>query len=298
MTTRSPRRGGFTMVEILASIAIIALLAAITAAGVVRVRSAQMARNTENTVTKLQVALDQAWKATIEKAQDKKNIPDPIKKGCGNDVDLAAAVYGYMLTRWEFPNTLAESTASVTFNDGSGNTFTLQPRASTKLSSSGANKQEEAAGLLYLILSGKNTGGSTFAAADGMQGAEGVDSTNQFKIYKDAWGTPITFIRYASGGFGGNELNGKPYVNSTLTYQDPLDPPRGTTSQPKLQNSTVKSYMSSMFPSGVTGSATSFDGKNKQPAVISAGANKNWDNIFDEDNVVGYRLRIQGGRGD
>ena len=61
------------------------------------------------------------------------------------------------------------------------------------------------------------------------------------------------------------------------------------------------------------GTSTSwFTGWNRQPAVISPGPNRNvvtatpqtvWnaahpDGLFDGDNLVGYRLRRQGNRGD
>ena len=288
------KRPGFTLIELLAVIAIVTLLAALTAAGIQRVRSGQMARNTEGTVTKLQLALDQQWQATVAMARDRKSIPAQVLTACNNDVDLAAAAWAYMQTRREFPNTFTEATTPVSGPGG----YSLPARttfSSCNPPATSLTDKEQAAALLYLILSEKGTGGASFNADEATRGAQqtinDTTTSRSFRVFVDAWGTPITFIRYASGGLNGSELNSAPFVNPAVSLQDPLDP-RG-----KLQNWSGNSALSGVFGS-FPGGATAFNGKNRQPAVISAGANKDFEGMFDMDNVVGYRLRRQGDRGD
>jgi prepilin-type N-terminal cleavage/methylation domain-containing protein len=294
VTRNTPRRGGFTLIELLTVIAIITMLAAITTAGVSRVRTAQQTRNTEQTLTKLQLALDQKLQTIADQvALDRKNgkIPSQIVTGCGNDLDKAAAAWAYVMARRDMPNSFAEATTAFSVTIGANPPYVAQPRKTFAGLSGSYTPQEEAAILLYLILSETDSRGANFNADDATSGAQAT--VGSYRVFVDAWRTPITFLRFASGGFNG-ELNAAPYVNTANTVsQDPFDP------KGKLKNdSTVSGALSVCLFSGMTGSATAINGTNRQPAVISAGYNKTWGNMFDEDNVVGYRLRKQGARGD
>src|SRR5947208_1650063 len=95
-------RRGFTLIELLVVIAIIGALAAITAAGLSKVRASQKASNTRWTVSKLQAAVDQQWKAVVDRCladQTKGRIPATVVNGCGGDDALALAAWTYLNTR-------------------------------------------------------------------------------------------------------------------------------------------------------------------------------------------------------
>ena len=55
---QASRRGGFTLIELLVVVSILAILAALTLAGISRVRSGQYKATTEGTVKKAQIALN------------------------------------------------------------------------------------------------------------------------------------------------------------------------------------------------------------------------------------------------
>lgn len=306
MKAHSLQRRGFTLIELLVSISIMIVLMSLVVAGVHRARTALMAKNTDQTVVKLQSSLDTQWGSVTAKVQTdmaRRQIPQVVVDGCNGDLDLAAATWAYMQTRWEFPNTFTEAGAAVVGPGG----YTLSPRStftSVVPVATSLNSQEQAAVLLYLILSNKSSGGTQFNADDATTGAQGTltdtITPRTFKVFVDAYGTPITFLRYANGGFNG-ELSAKPYIDPNAVSKDVLDP-RGrilswtdTTAKAALQGN--------VFPTTLPGSATAFDGTNRQLAVIAAGYDRNFNlagpgGIFGSDNHVGYRLRRQGARGD
>jgi len=303
MKLRSTHRTGFTLIELITTMAIIAMLSAITIGAVARVRASQMQRNTDQTLSKLQGAIDQQWKALsdqVTKAKAAKQIPSALMTYCGNDLDRAAALYMYALARREFPQNFAEATSAIVIGG-----LTLAPRSSftTAIGAPAGlvDPYNEAAALLYLILSENSTGGALFNADDATAGSRtnivvrGVNC----QVFRDSWGTPITYVRYAQNA----ELDAPPFVNSGLPAgnRDPLDPQR------KLANP-----WANQAGAASAVAVASFDGRNKQPTVASAGPNKNYlssastipywntahpDGVYDGDNVVGYRLRRQGDRG-
>jgi prepilin-type N-terminal cleavage/methylation domain-containing protein len=78
--SRCSRRLGFTLVEILVVVAIIGILAALTAGATMQVIGNQKKSNTEQTVAKVAAVLDKQWKAVIAQAKEEP-IPDAILNG-------------------------------------------------------------------------------------------------------------------------------------------------------------------------------------------------------------------------
>ncbi len=80
MTTRQVRRG-MTLIELLIVMAIISMLAALTAGAVFRIKETQEKSFTETTLRKLGSILDQHWKAVVDSAKQEYNsLPNDIKQ--------------------------------------------------------------------------------------------------------------------------------------------------------------------------------------------------------------------------
>ena len=106
------RRGGFTLVELLAVVAILGLLAALGTAAFLRARSGQEVKASEATVSTLRGLFDTRWKAVTDDARgDASNgrIPAAVVTFAGGDKDRALAVWTYLKLKNEFPTTIAEA---------------------------------------------------------------------------------------------------------------------------------------------------------------------------------------------
>jgi prepilin-type N-terminal cleavage/methylation domain-containing protein len=234
LNSRPSRRAGFTLIELMTVIGIIALLVALIAGGIAKVRTGQQTAAAEQTVNKLQIALDQQWKAVLDQCKQ-----DRVKKTqnfatllsfCGGDADLAETLWAYMNLIREFPQTFAEATNPVkipgVLSIPARNTF-----ASVSGTSSG-NATEQAAVLLYLNLSEKGNRGMGFNADDVTASAQSnlVIGGSNFRVFVDPWGGPITFLRFADYGApptsGGSpfELQATPFLNANAVSPDSLDP--------------------------------------------------------------------------
>src|SRR6185437_17164214 len=86
-------RDGFSLIELSVVISILGILVGLTAAGIGRVRVAQQARNTDDTLTKLQKGMDQQIIAVIDEAT-KENNPNltSLIQFCDGDKDRAKAL--------------------------------------------------------------------------------------------------------------------------------------------------------------------------------------------------------------
>jgi prepilin-type N-terminal cleavage/methylation domain-containing protein len=347
---RPPRRQGFTLIEILVVVAILAILVALVASGISKVKTSQMSRNTEGTVSKLQQALDSQWKAIVDQCkQDRlgkssnsvvfaKN--STLMTLCNNDPDRTEALWAYLNLKRELPQSFAEAlgdpcpnpaqlAGSTPFSspdtrrgiwiwfpavNSTAATLILQPRQ-TFASVAGASVtgvsppngatlaqgDAEAAVLLYLFLSAKGNKGVNYSADDATNGAQ--TSLGSFRVFADAWGTPISFARFAnSTSFP--ELGSPPYVDSTALNAfnnavasgtaptvtvDPLDPIAKLFNWPNTNSAACSAGLSALNNSGV--STVTF-GQAKQPTVASAGP----DMVFNGpngDDLFGYRYRRQ-----
>jgi len=339
-------RAGFTLIEILVVVAILAILTALVAAGIGKVKNGQLSRNTEGTVTKLQQALDTQWKTVIDQCRkDSRGITsssaayNSVLTFCGNDSDRAMALWTYLNLKREFPQSFLEAINPVVLlNPTSGQPVViLLPRAtfasvavlptvvaggvttstastaglSTPGGVSVANQpvttgigtdEAESAILLFLALSEKASSGANFASDDAMKGAQ--TSLGTFRVFTDAWGAPIKFIRFANPTIA-SEIAQPPYLGSSA---DPIDTVGklanaipGTAWTPAQKAAALQALNFISSSSTVTGPnpAVSF-GENKLPTVVAAGQKalgngpafqgSNFDDYF------GYRYRRQGNK--
>lgn len=320
---RPARRAGFTLIELLVVVAILAILAALVAAGIGRVKTAAMSNATNQTLTKLQLALDKVWKATCDECRDHARTysqankhPDFVKVVaiCEDDVERAEALWMHVNLRRSMPHTIDEAITPITLSGvnkaGTAVSLTLPPSTTFKTFAkvtSGGNINTESAALLYVILT-QGGRGTSFSIDDAMQGANTTVQIGglPFEAFKDAYGTPIAYRRFCNN----SELNAPPYAARGLKMADPLDrssrlnlwnpnPTGFTKNNRKLAEAAV-------FGTQPNGTAKSFDGFNKIATAISAGDDRNFaqdpqynETLLDsDDNAFGYRVTRQGMRGD
>lgn len=233
-TIRRPRRGAFTLVEVLVVVSILAILAALATAAFYRVRASQSIGATEATISKLKSGLDQKWTAVLDSAKQA-GVPDGLVTFAGNDRDRARVLFTYLMLKNEFPTTFAEAGLVGSFAVAPQmtpqptalivNNFTLasipgkaaytapvfdylkRNYANQTVTLTFGNTAEDSAALLYQILTATGTRGQTMSG-DGLQGQVGQVTVSlqvngsapstplTLPAYIDAWGQPISFSRH------------------------------------------------------------------------------------------------------
>ena len=103
-------RAGFTLVEVLVVIAIIAILVSLTAAAVFQVIVGQGRSNTETNMKRVYKQLDDQVKTVLSKA-DTEDIPANVVSMAGGDPGRAKVIWRKLRLKQEFPMTFAEALA-------------------------------------------------------------------------------------------------------------------------------------------------------------------------------------------
>lgn len=312
MTNARPRRGGFSLIEILIVIALLALLAAIGVGAYLRVQAGAEVQATEGTLNKLNVGIMAKWKAVVDQVArgGPNSIPQPIRDFT-NDVggatpvanlDRARAVWLYMKLKNEFPTTSAEAGA-ITLGG-----YSL-PARSIFSSITAGTAEERSAALLYASLVKGGVGGVTFDA-DPLRNQ--TKETLAGTVFVDTWGKPILFLRMA---YAPDELNAAPYApRSGFTSLDPCDPKGTLTRTTSNWDATKQSQfwaavgathypyagLPGSYPGSMNWIATPISAGPNGPDIADAGGGNPFadGNLFGGDNLVGFRLRKEGQRGD
>lgn len=322
------RRRGFTLVELMLVVALMAVLVALSTGAYFRIRASELVRATEATESKLNTLMDKRWTAIRDQADTdlKTNTPAVavVLQFAGNDKDRARTIWTYLKFKNEFPTTIAEACNPVTLPTG----FVVFTPRSVFTSQFGVGAAglptpppEESAAVFYLALTATGNRGET-VGPDGTQQQTGdvsitftppagTQTSKPMRAYMDSWGNPIMFVRMASP----DEVNASPYIRATgNTNRDFLDPmaklltpsatwtaPPSTPSPNSMLDLFWAKVMQNHISAGVgTSNLTTYSNpsRNWVPTVISMGPNKKWDGFFDQDNIVSYRLRREGNRGD
>jgi prepilin-type N-terminal cleavage/methylation domain-containing protein len=300
------RRTAFSLVELLVVIAILAVLAGLTMSGVSYVRVRQQTRTTEQIVFKLQEAVDQLVKATVEQVRKERlsrsSVFTSLLPYCDNDEDRAEALLLYCRLRHNFPQSFDEARSGLVIYSINWPPHTAYNDLPAGNAPPGFEALE-AAVLLRKAVSRLGIGGANFASDDLMGTAQAElpwPHGGTAPVFIDAWpphntaGNPraITFRRFFTGhpddhpddhGELHKELQNPPFVNPNSDFHDPFDP------LGKLADPHWSRHSDAQNRLGV-----SFNRRNRVITVQSAGPDREYNTA---DDIWGYRLRQIGARG-
>lgn len=295
MMTRDRRRPAFTLIELLVVVSIIAVLAALTATAAFSVRRNMQKQNAEATLQKL----DEKAQLKVKDIRDR--IQDDIQKGnaqaeyssalslAGNNKDGAKSIMLYARLRQQMPMSFAE--AKTPFTVGTYQ-YPASPAFNGLPNIAGAPTTAHAAACLYAALAPMGLDG-----LEQQVGSVDINGTPQ-KVFVDGFGSPITFVRLAFDG-NADELNTDPQTR--FPNRDPFDPEGKATTVSALTTLWPTLNCPTLSDGGYVQPATyRATNRNHVIAIISAGPNKIFADpgIYNGDNLIGYRLRREGARGD
>lgn len=294
---RRPPRPGFSLIEMLVAISIIALLFSLGGAAYQRIRIAQMVKTTEDVVNKVQGGVDDQVQVLADAARQGKIQRTPEFTGllnyCGGDPDRAEALLLYCKVKQAFPQTLAELNARLDPPQQARFGFTVggvnfeRPPAFSKLAALPTTPNAPppdlvAAACLYAALTERTIGGKVFDSDAGTSGRHLDTAVNgtPVRVYRDAWDHPVSFVRFHQSA----ELDRAPYAREQSVFKNPFDP-LGKLAQAWPNKTDAETRL-----------GTAFNNRNKALLVYSVGRNGVLNN-FDLDDVLGYKLRSAGARG-
>jgi prepilin-type N-terminal cleavage/methylation domain-containing protein len=215
-------RTGFTMIELLVVMAIIGLLAALTAGAVMRYLSTQKGNNTETTIAKIDSEFKKQWQKVVDQARI-----DPIPAGidsiygCNGDVNLARVIYIKLKLMQQFPMSFAEVL------NPSPNMLPPEPAYVHYLKDeykappkSPALPYESSACLLMALQLDR----SRMSLNTDFIGSDSIKTTPTGLPYlADAWEQPLAFYRWPTANSEVNQLN-KSTTAMTTVKRDAQDP--------------------------------------------------------------------------
>ena len=322
MTIASDRRRGFTLVELLVTILLIAILAALTTGAVFRVLAGEKNRATESTLSKIETGLNRKRTAVLDDARDdmrQNRLPTAtaaaLLAAAGNDKDRAEVIWTYAKLKNEFPTTFQEARTAVILPGvatiPARSMFAQLPNVPLPTTPEQAARQSAAC--LYVSLTAAGVRGETMSL-DGMNQQIAdlpLDPTNPTagtaRMFVDSWGQPIAFFRMAFP----QEVQGPPYLRGGVTNRDPCDPlgklvqPTGGWDATRLNTFWAAVNLNQLgFGPPFNLIPATYPTPPAQPSLnwvattVSAGPDAEWGSFFDGDNLIGFRTRREGARGD
>jgi prepilin-type N-terminal cleavage/methylation domain-containing protein len=229
-------RVAFTLVEMLVVIAVIGILAALTAAGVYKVIGVQRSSNTKSTMASVYRVLQEHWQAVIADARKETGLEIPFQQidtlfgPAGANIDrnriiwikmrlMEAFPISYLDVQRPFPYDYNIIPATLRkYNDGYKKTL----GARVKDNKGGAT---ESAACLLMALSVARNGVALNIDNLGTSNVTDTDNDGMQEIV-DAWGSPLAFFRFPTD----NPLlqNAAPAAGNkkspSFFNADPLDP--------------------------------------------------------------------------
>jgi prepilin-type N-terminal cleavage/methylation domain-containing protein len=215
---RSPRRGAFTLVEVLVVIAIIVLLVSLTVGATIYYMSTAQETHAQTTLKKLDTGLLQQWKAVIDTAQDEwraattaslqGNSRSAVIAAAGGDATKAQQLWILLRLQQEFPTTYKEAQNPTTISGITVPAKAAYVKALPNNAGSAANlatgPEESSACLLVALSVGRR--GMVFNVEDAV-GVSAIrtltipasNGTAQVRVLSDIYQTPLGFTRGSNG---------------------------------------------------------------------------------------------------
>jgi prepilin-type N-terminal cleavage/methylation domain-containing protein len=305
-------RGGFTLLELLIVMTIIAVLAALVTGASFRFIGVQQENNTLTTVRKVAELLDKHWQAVVDQALAEP-IPDSVAStiltNAGSDPRRQRIIWVKMRLKQEFPQSLAEATST------SGPIpLATRPTYAAALSSYTGTPMiqpyEESAVCLYLALSQNRRGVDTTIDTTLTSSELQETGTPGLKKIVDAWGNPLLFCRWATRKpvavprphYLYSDLNPNPGAQPAPPFQDPQDP-EGLLSDLTWVNTYASWFQNTAGCHDVVANASfklipvvMSTGKDEVPGNQASDIDLNTLAILNANNAMGYlysyRLRM------
>lgn len=288
--TKTTRRAGFSLIELLVVMSIIAVIAALAGVALFGTTESQRRNSTDQLVDKLQKALDAEYgKVVAEATSAGASAIQPDVLAFAGDVDRGRALWATLQLRRNFPDNFTEATSAIVFQQGTNGPilFRVAPVATFTGHSpplaAGGTAHDQSAALLYIILTKKSSsgGGSTAGSGDELGPTRDVTIGNAtFKTFVDSWGNSIGFRRWDVSA----ELQTPDYVPASQTFKDPLDS-RGLISNWSDTGKRDQLRTVGLFPSSNV---------NRRASVYSLGKDKA---LGTADDQLGIRLTRLGAKG-
>jgi prepilin-type N-terminal cleavage/methylation domain-containing protein len=303
---QDPRgRSGFTLIEMLVVMAIIAVLVSLTAGGVFQIVEGQKQSNTEQTIRVLSKALKQQWEVVVTQAKNE-NPPPSVVTMAGGDARRAKVIWIKLRLKQEFPMNFQEALSPWKNNLGSADVIPSAdlPSLYTTVPSV-ANPGDQSSVCLLLALRARS--GAAFnvdnlgagVVADSLNAAY-VNPTNNsvLQVAQDAWGTPLAFNRWPTPATAGkafwqelDSLNPAGASTSGATFRDPLDP-EGLLLTPSWYNDMTLRPAFEQICHVISNNGT--QSSYIVPVISSAGRDNQY---YTDDDSYSFRLRY-GAKGD
>jgi prepilin-type N-terminal cleavage/methylation domain-containing protein len=236
---RFARRAGFTLVELLTVVAIIAVLVSLVASATFQVIGVQQKRTTETTIKKVADALDQQWQAVVDQARKETVLNTNVLSLAQSNARRQKVLWVKLRLKQEFPMNFSEAKspaptyidARPSYVDALGGTNWTPPDPTVF-------PEAQASACLYLALK-QNRRGMNFDIDSALSSAEigttppftftksGATKTLTFNTIVDGWGNPIVLYRWPTGNTELTPSGGW----SAPPFRDPQDP-EGTLCDP------------------------------------------------------------------
>jgi prepilin-type N-terminal cleavage/methylation domain-containing protein len=278
LATRSSatvRRRGFTLVEVLVVLAIIAVLIGLSTAAVVRVRLTQENRNTSTLITKVDQALQNKYRATIETARNESPCQLAVTMS-GGDLPRAKVIHIKLRLIQDFPTTFKEITNPPGLSPNPTYLRAIQSATAAR------TWQDESAACLYLVLK-RQMRGVEFDPDTSLSTQELVDNFGDgVKEIVDAWGHPLVFTRFPGFGNSAPLLSFPQFgLRKFPPSADPVDQ-EGTLADPTwVASAGAAAFQSSVHPVAANQTFTLV------PVISSSGLD---NKTFTVDDIYNFQL--------
>jgi prepilin-type N-terminal cleavage/methylation domain-containing protein len=228
-------RAGFSLVELLVVVTIIAALVALTATATIRYIDAQNESGTRTTMEALIKILEPQWKKVVDDARKEPNISPAVIALAGGDMQRARVIWIKMRLMEAFPMNYIEAnplTAPIYNLPSPGAAFIppgqqkyLKTYQITLGGASSVNLQAQSGACLLMALS-INRGGAVINLENMGSFVRDTDADGVNELV-DGWGMPFAFFRFPTplpGPALDMQSAAPAKTGRTALFRDPLDP--------------------------------------------------------------------------